>query len=378
MRTLRLYGEVPHTDPVFMSRAEAMELVALTQGVPVTKDLVLAAFAAIGCTVVLSGKFDHAASFYLEDGVGVRMLLYGKETLARHFILFRDFIADNPTADKLPLPKGITSNAVESVLNHVLGQRSVTPRLLHADLYILQLLNPISDLVPFTFSLIGTPKETIVSLFNKISDAERHTMMQIRNVRSLVKVTAACPYFDVLPDDGRGLGLLATFVEGRRYLASEEGAVILQDHPSWLFVNAVTHARVDPYGVIQDTLLIDKLIDRGFDDECPFVGCADAERIADSLCIILPSLTCERFKRACRMLGLRHPRLENTDLTCYAPYQLTIDVASLPRYMRDAVQNELKERRINLTLECQALDSSDSDSSDEYVRRRKRSHRRRR
>lgn len=226
------------------------------------------------------------------------------DTLARHFHLFRNYFTEYPEEGSITIPTLLCSR-VEAVLDVVIeGEDFAYPL---ADLlYTLQTLDPRNNLSYFLFDLSGMEAKVVSALLSHVTEDERYALLEAH------RINRGTP----LPDHGRGACLLVALERGREYLASLEGASLLPNHPSWLFMNASRHE--DDGRALQV-----RLIEEGFDKPEYCFYQAD-----DILVALADCLKYCNVGKICSMMGVQHPKLSTTHHN--APYQLEAGVTFSP------------------------------------------------
>lgn len=292
---------------------QAIELLAWLNDEPVTKNLVRSALVPFDVKEPLEDLgVKRGRSFYFRDSTDTSFLcIMKKETLVRHFTLVRDFVAEYPNENTLPLPtlhRGTLTSLFLAYFTH-----TITARLCDVA-YALSLLNPFSSLVPFHFQLRDMGVEGVRLIVGSIDEKERKALLISHTLHTRRNSRIGFHYLESLPDGGEGVAILCAMGEGRRYLASEEGRELLPGYNSWHFINAMR---------MKETIGARRLFSEGFQTPDEPLGSIDISCVVTWLITYLKRCaTQEELPAVCAMLGLRHATLKNENSVVYAPYQI--------------------------------------------------------
>lgn len=291
---------------VYMKHVFVVELLAALKGEDVSFLLMRGAVSLL-CgmspedSTLVAGPlpFVRREGFVLET----TMIPLCKYTLARHFSLIKDFIEEYPEASEVALP-GRTK--IHQTIFSLFNLNGTKVSLDAEVLYLLQTLNPITELYYLLYDIGEQHPAVIEGICSRITEDERSDLRELHATRVL-----HTPYVLPLPDEGAGNAILAALSMGRLFLC-HHGLTMLPTHPSFLFLNACT------YRAVGWATLATSLIDIGFDDVTPYYAAVD--EVVRALVAVLPLCSDEQVCRVLSMLGVGGL----SSVSFYAPYQTII------------------------------------------------------
>lgn len=217
----------------YLEYVDAVEFIAYLNQEEVTASLIRSAYLDLGLRVLdCKLQDDNKTSFACTDGEEV--LPYATKTLARHFTYIADYTEAYPDQPiRLPFSRERVRQSFESFM--CTADRQV---LLVEDIELLQILNPVTDRFYLTSQLKGMNPSVVESIVMTLTEADRVELLRLHQARQVTNREVCLP----LPKGGLGLAILATTIDGQRYLATLPGSTLLPDCPSYLFCNAASHS----------------------------------------------------------------------------------------------------------------------------------------
>jgi hypothetical protein len=305
-------------ESAFTPYLQYTEMAAFLRGEKVTLSVIDDLAISLEATCVLpENREGRRIEIECSDGTSIYDL--DLETLSRHFTLFRDFFNDYPNADSISIPT-IRVRDLKTVLCVLFEQTVVT--LTEQILYTINVLNPIHNAFFLLFSLIGTKREVVTSLMNRVTDEEKQNIIDSHILRTyhnseLYTVIRLPPQ----------VAFLAGTYSGSEYLATEEG-YSLAGHNGWAFCNAAKHRQIP---------LMCKLIKSDFtqDKYIPLTG-NERSVVCYSVAECISGLSDEKDRSvlilACTMLGIHHESLGNVGKKANSPYLVPLAILPLNTY----------------------------------------------
>lgn len=306
------------TTYVAMPHGVAVELVAHLRGEPISWWLIQRAAGCLGIDASAVWKEKNPESPQGADektsvtwrGVPYT-LAYAKETLARHFILFRDFFEEYPNE---PLPVPHDPAMIGSAIYHSLADPFVEDADLLPILPTLQMLNPVSDAYYLMYNLQGVDVSFVRDCVGCLTQADKDGLMRVYR-SGLAKLESA---YDFLPLPTGPYAILATLKAGVAYLA-DEGSVLVEEQPSWLFC-ALTRDSTQDFSPLPMEGALTSLIEKGFNDNTEYINGELQVMVVRTLLRYLAESDRDNAATdaVMSMLGLKEGDVSS-------PYQLSID-----------------------------------------------------
>lgn len=298
------------------SYASVVELIAATEGLSYTSSLVhevLHEIVMTGKLTTIAPTFTFTFTFNCRDGP--LEVDYGKETLARHFLLIANYIEEYPEATSIDLDHH--SIDVSSILD-VLFEHD-NDELDDEVLYALQTLTPVTDLYYLLFDLSLRSIDSFLSLLNCIPEVEKRQVVrsyQLQYQEELLQEESPPKRLE-LPSEGPLAWSLALETV-RNYIAYKYVPVLAKSYPSFYFYNMATRMASEELPILRQHLLTSSFADDSgilhFDPDRQFLAsfvlsCIEGASWAETGIILA-------------MLGIKDPRLENEKVNRVLPYQV--------------------------------------------------------
>lgn len=331
-------------EAVYMKHVLAVELLACLADEVVTVSLMERALRCFYTGVrkseaIVASLPNLSTTTFTIESNGANYGGFTKETLARHFTLIADYIAEYPERNSIDLShcKGILP-LIERFFSLARVSRADTGREgLDDMLYALQTLNPVTDLYYAMLDYDKYSIEQVVAMCRGITEKERRELRTLRRVRSQVPLTVDTSEPECVPEEGEGLYVLFLMVQAIPFIAAH-GRVLWPSQKSIVFLYETLQACKD------HPLLDPSLIDEDYIEDTPYISWRDAELVTLGLILALKSSNEHQTRRILTMLGIQHLTIGNETLVAIPPFQLTIDPRDIDRHQKESLCEIMRER----------------------------------